>query len=338
MIRRAWEIVAPGRGRVVQEELGEPAPDEVIVTSEAGAVSRGSEALVFAGASADEAGAADGIAALQGTGTYPRRYGYTLVGRVAQVGADLDRSDWHQRRVFVFHPHADACRVAARDTVPVPDGVPADRATLYPNLETALTLVWDLAPLPGERVVVFGLGLVGLLTALLLAHSGVRPDVVEPDAARRESAAALLGSLGARVLAAPPTAVELGVAHAGYGGYDAAVEVTGNPAVLDQAIEAVGFAGRIVVGSWYGARRHPVDLGGRFHRARQSLIASQVSHIPAHLSARFDRARRSAAVWQLAHTLPLADLPRRDLQLDELAQVLAPDATALPQWLCVRYP
>lgn len=337
MIRRAWEIVAPGRGRVVQEELGEPAPDEVIVSSEAGAVSRGSEALVFAGASADEAGAADGIAALQGAGTYPRRYGYTLVGRVSRVGAALDRADWHQRRVFVFHPHADACRVAAGDTIPVPEEVSADRATLYPNLETALTLVWDLAPLPGERVVVFGLGLVGLLTALLLAHNGMQPDVVEPDAARRESAAALLGSLGVRVLAAP-AAPQLGVAHRGYGGYDAAVEVTGSPAVLDQAIGAVGFAGRIVVGSWYGARRHAVDLGGRFHRARQSLIASQVSHIPAQLSARFDRARRTALVWQLAQTLPLADLPRRDLQLEELNQVLAPDAAALPQWLCVRYP
>ena len=331
MIRRAWEIVAPGRGRVVREELGEPERGELIVTSEAGAVSRGSEALVFAGASADRHEVGDGIPALQGSGEYPRRYGYTLVGRVVQTGADLDPARWLGRRVFVFHPHADACRVDAERVIAVPDTIAPDHATLYPNLETALTIVWDLAPLPGERVAVFGLGLVGMLTTLLLARVGVQADVIEIDPARRAAVEALVGSVGARAQAAPDR-------HDG--GYDAAVEVTGQPRALDQAIAAVGFEGRVVVGSWYGARRHAVDLGGRFHRARLSLIASQVSHIPARLSARFDRDRRTATVWQLARTLPLADLPRRDLRLDELPEVLAPHGAAqvLPQWLCVRYP
>ena len=49
----------------------------------------------------------------------------------------------------------------------VPDGVPPEAALFLPQVETALNLVMDGAPLIGERVLVFGQGVVGLLTAAL---------------------------------------------------------------------------------------------------------------------------------------------------------------------------
>ena len=42
--------------------------------------------------------------------------------------------------------------------VPVPDGVPARRATLAANMETALNALWDGGAGPGDRIVVVGAG------------------------------------------------------------------------------------------------------------------------------------------------------------------------------------
>ncbi len=47
----------------------------------------------------------------------------------------------------------------------VPEAVPARRATLAANMETALNALWDAGAGPGDRIVVVGAGVVGLLVA-----------------------------------------------------------------------------------------------------------------------------------------------------------------------------
>ncbi len=90
---------------------------------------------------------------------FPVKYGYSA------VGATTDGT-----RVFVLHPHQDVFLAPAAMCIPVPDAVPTRRAVLAANMETALNLVWDAAPLAGERMLVIGAGVVGLLAASLLAR------------------------------------------------------------------------------------------------------------------------------------------------------------------------
>jgi threonine dehydrogenase-like Zn-dependent dehydrogenase len=68
---------------------------------------------------------------------------------------------------------------------------------------------------------------------------------------------------------------------------------------LDQAIAATGYHGRVVVGSWYGAQRADLDLGGHFHRARIRVISSQVSTLSPDLSGRWSKARRFDLAWEM---------------------------------------
>jgi threonine dehydrogenase-like Zn-dependent dehydrogenase len=84
----------------------------------------------------------------------------------------------------------------------------------------------------------------------------------------------------------------------GVDGADLTLELTGNPAALDVALAVTGREGRVVVGSFYGAKRAAVDLGGHFHRGRLSVTSSQVSHLAPALSARWDRARRRDVAWR----------------------------------------
>ena len=78
-------------------------------------------------------------------------------------------------------------------------------------------------------------------------------------------------------------------------GVDLAIEASGNPAALNQALDAVAFGGTIVVCSWYGTKPVPLMLGGAFHRRRLRIVSSQVSTIDAALQPRWTHA---AAHWR----------------------------------------
>ena len=72
---------------------------------------------------------------------------------------------------------------------PVPDGVPARRATLAANMETALNALWDGGAGPGDRIVVVGAGVVGLLVASLAARlPGAEVTLSTPTRAVRKLA------------------------------------------------------------------------------------------------------------------------------------------------------
>ncbi len=189
-VARALWIVAPGRAELRTETLRAPASGEMLFTTLASGISRGTEALVLAGRVPPSQHAAMRAPMMAGAFPFPVKYGYCAVA-AAPDGV----------RRFVLHPHQD--RFVAPDAVAirVPDAVPTARATLAANMETALNLVWDAAPLPGERVLVVGGGVLGLLAASLIARiPGTGVTVVDIDRTR----AALAAALGCRF--APPDA------------------------------------------------------------------------------------------------------------------------------------
>jgi threonine dehydrogenase-like Zn-dependent dehydrogenase len=168
----------------------------------------------------------------------------------------------------------------------------------------------------GEHVAVFGQGVVGLLTTALLARFPLASLVtVDPHPLRRR----LSSEMGARE-AVDPAALP----DAGERAFDLTYELSGRPNVLDQAIAVTRFHGRVVIGSWYGQRRAPLDLGGAFHRSRMQLVSSQVSTIDPALSGRWTPERRRAVTWGL-----LADLRPARLVTQRFGLAAAADAYAL---------
>jgi threonine dehydrogenase-like Zn-dependent dehydrogenase len=101
---------------------------------------------------------------------------------------------------------------------------------------------------------------------------------------------------------------------------DVAFELSGAPAALDTAIAATGFGGRVVIGSWYGAKPVTVDLGGRFHRSRIQLIASQVSTLTPSLAARWDKRRRLDVAWRMLADIRPSRLITHRLAFNDIAE------------------
>lgn len=268
---RAFWVFAPGMGDIRTEPLPEPAADETRVRCLASGVSRGTEALVFAGRVPVSQYAAMRAPLMGGEFPFPVKYGYCAVGIVPDGG-----------RVFVLHPHQDVFNAPISMCVPVPDAVPDRRAVLAANMETAVNIVWDAAPLAGERIMVIGAGVVGLLTASLLARiPGAVVTVVDTDSSR--------ASLAGR-FAVPEDAP---------GDQELIVHASASEAGLRLALDRAAFEGRIVEASWYGDRAPSVPLGEAFHARRLRLIASQVGAVAPAMRGRRTYGQRLALALDL---------------------------------------
>src|SRR5262249_5606390 len=132
------------------------------------ALSAGTELLVYRGQVPSEMALDLTISTLAGPAHYPLRYGYACVGRVIERGAGVG-AEWQGRLVFAFQPHASHFISPLDELWVVPDAITSEQAVLLPHIETAINFVMDGAPLIGERVIVLGQGVVGLLTTILLA-------------------------------------------------------------------------------------------------------------------------------------------------------------------------
>ena len=276
----AYWVEGPGHGALRRQPLRAAEDGEVEVVTRCSGVSCGTERLVGRGRVPATVAAAMACQGMQGTFALPVSYGYSLVGEVAATG----------ERVFTMHPHHDRAVVAHERLVPLPDAVPAHRATLLPNLETALNAAWDAELRAGERVVVLGGGAVGLLLTFVLARCHDGPvTLVEATAERRAFAARLpwLDEVVAPDAVAPERAA-------------VAFHTTASGAGLSLAIDAVAFEGRVIELSWYGDEAVQLHLGGSFHHGRKRILGSQVAAIaPSHRAE--GRAARTAAVLDLLH-------------------------------------
>lgn len=292
-------FTAPYQLAVVQESVPSPAPEQVLVQTHLSAISAGTELLFYRGQVPESMSIDATIGALAGAVQYPLRYGYTLVGTVIAIGA-LVESTWLGRRIFAFQPHTSHFLATPAELIPIPDDVTLEQALLLPTMETAVNFVQDGAPVLGERVVVLGQGVVGLVTTQLLAQFPLASLLTVDHFPLRQERSR---QVGAHQTYGELTAAQLADIDA-----DLVYELTGNPVALNTALALTGFDGRIVIGSWYGQKRAAIDLGGHFHRSRIRLISSQVSTIAPHYQGRWTKARRFAVAWQLLRTLDPARL------------------------------
>jgi 2-desacetyl-2-hydroxyethyl bacteriochlorophyllide A dehydrogenase len=312
MKARAVDFVAPRRVELREVEVPDPPEGHVLVATEWSGISSGTELLAYRGEVDPDLPLDETLGALAGTFTYPFRYGYSAVGRVARPAAPFQEG----QRVFAFHPHQDLFVADAREVVPVDDLDPR-ASTLYPMVETALQVCLDAAPRLGETVVVVGLGAVGILVAALLARTGAVVLGSEPEPARRAAAAAF------GVRAVDPDEVQEVVAAETSQGADLVVEASGNPGALASTLGVLAHEGTALVCSWYGTKPVPLPLGAAFHRRRLALRSTQVSTLPAALTARWDRRRRTELAWRLARELPLSALATHAFPFERAAEAYA---------------
>ncbi len=304
-VARAVWYARKGAVELRAAPLPRPQPDEAVVRTLFSGISRGTERLVFNGEVGRSEWERMRCPNQEGAFPFPVKYGYCATG-VVEVGP----GELIGRTVFCLHPHQDHFNAAVASLVPVPDSVPARRATLTANMETALNALWDSGAGPGDRIVVVGAGVVGLLVAALAARlPGADVTSVDVDETRR-SIALSLGAKFAQPQEAP-------------GDADIVFHASAAAAGLDTAIRCVGFEGTIVEMSWYGDKPVQVGLGGAFHSRRLKLVSSQVGHVSAGHRPRWTHRRRvETAVGLLAEIPALDALVAEEIAFEDAAREL----------------
>ena len=309
---------APGRAAIRTEPLAPPADGEVRVRTLHTGVSRGTEGLVFRGDVPLSEYARMRAPFQAGEFPGPVKYGYASVGVVEAGPAALQG-----RTVFCLYPHQTHYVVPATAVHPLPDGVPAARAVLAANMETAVNALWDAAPRVGDHIAVVGGGVVGLLVAWLASRiAGCAVELVDTRAER----AAVAAQLGLR-FALPGAATR---------DADLVVHASGHPAGLVTALGLAAFEATVIELSWYGQRAVSLPLGEAFHARRLTLRSSQVGHVATAQRSRWTHDRRMALALSLLAEPALDALVTDHAPFDALPAVLARLAAGEPDTLCQR--
>ncbi|MCK7615549.1 zinc-dependent alcohol dehydrogenase [Roseibium sediminicola] len=313
---RALWYTGPEQCGLEQAAVAGVKAGEVLVRSLFSGISRGTEGLVFRGEVPMSEWQRMRAPFQAGDFPFPVKYGYANVGEVLEGDPGLAG-----RIVFSLYPHQSVFTLPSDACVPLPDGVPAERAVLAANMETALNALWDGKPSPGDHICVVGGGVVGLLTAYVAGRlPGSKVTLVDRYPGRSAVAEAL--GLGFALPEDAPRDQDL-VFHA-----------SATSAGLATALQCAGDGTSVVEMSWYGANEVQVPLGADFHCRRLKLVSSQVGTIPVERQARWSYRRRLETAMTLlcdpaldrliSHRLPFADLPQRLPEvLNKASDVLA---------------
>ncbi len=237
---QALWYTAPGRVELRSRPLDLPRPGDALVKTLFTGISRGTERLVLSGAVGASEWSRMQAPMQEGSFPFPVKYGYCAVGQV-EMGPEALRG----HTVFALSPHQDWIVTAPERLTVVPDNVPARRATLAANMETALNALWDSGAGPADRIVVVGAGVVGLLVGYLAARlPGAEVTVVDIDPRAPRDRRKPRLPLRRAGNAAPS-------------GADVVFHTSVSAAGLNLAIDCAGFEATVVELSWYGDRDVP---------------------------------------------------------------------------------
>ena len=310
-----------GRAELRPAPLPPPGFGEARVRTLWSALSRGTERLVFEGRISMFENERMRAPMQDGDFPFPVKYGYSAVGMVEEGPDDLAG-----RTVFALHPHQDGFVAPADCLVPVPVDVPDRRAALAANMETALNALWDSGAGPGDRIVIVGSGVVGLLVGYLAARlPGADVTMVDIDPSR----SAVASDWGC-AFQKPLDAIDEA---------DVVFHSSATAPGLACALACAGTEATIVEMSWYGDAPVTAPLGLDFHSRRLKLISSQVGQVAPSRRPRWSHRRRlEKALALLADEkldrLITEEVPFKDLP-GALPRLLAPGAPGLAT--VVRY-
>jgi threonine dehydrogenase-like Zn-dependent dehydrogenase len=292
---------APGQVERRQVEL--PAAGDVTLEALYSGISRGTETLVLHGRVPRSEYLRMRCPLQEGDFPFPVKYGYALVGRIVDGPAELVGET-----AFVLHPHQRTARVPLSFVRPLPKDLPPKRACLAANMETALNVTWDAQLAPGQKILVVGGGVLGLLTAAVAAAIPDTKVTVVDLLATRAGAAQRMGASFALPAAAPTN-------------QDVVIHTSATEDGLLRALECAAFEAKIVEASWYGERKVALPLGAAFHAQRLQIISSQVGSVaPSHRGSvtHAERMSRALALLQddkfdtlVTGEVPFDEAPKR---------------------------
>lgn len=202
---------------------------------------------------------------------FPKRLGNMFVGEVTEVGAEVSTIRVGDR-IFGHASVRETHTLSAARVARVPDGVSWQSLMATDPAGVALCGVRDAHIRIGDRVAVFGLGAIGLMTVQLARVAGARwVAAIDPIEKR-----CLIAEAYGADIALDPREADVGMALKRATeklGVDVAMETSGSSAAMTDALRATRYQGTVVSTAYYNAPMQNLHLTGEWHRNRISIIS-----------------------------------------------------------------
>lgn len=286
---RSLRLIAPQQLAWTSETLPPLGPHDLLLETQTGAISIGTELPHYQGTSRDTA-----------PPHYPQMTGYENVSIVRARGSAVTAPALGAR-VVATYGHRTHAVVSAAKLIAIPDDLSDEAAILLILSGDVVTGVKKLGIPPPESVLVTGAGAIGLLAVFVLRALGVQAiDLIEPCAERRELALAL----GARRAVAPESASTLDNSYA------SGIECSSRDAAFALLQAHLAPCGRICILA--DGNLEPLTLTPLFHQHQLSVVgSSDCPDYHAHAHWYFPLAQRHGTTLErlFGHRIGFADLP-----------------------------
>jgi 2-desacetyl-2-hydroxyethyl bacteriochlorophyllide A dehydrogenase len=297
------QFTEPGRVELVETESAPLTPGAVRIATWYSGISAGTELTAYRGTNPYLTSTWDATRRLFVPGepsfAYPvQGWGYSEVGQVVEVADDVTalrpgdvvHGIWGHRSDAVLPASALHGRVLPGDADPI-------LGTFARVASIALNAVLAADVRLGERVAIFGQGVIGLLATRLASLSGGRVYAVDTVPGRLSMAAAF-GAVQT-IDALLPGGAGAHIREVTGGGADSAIELSGSDRALHEAVRCVVEEGLVAASGFYQGGASNLRLGEEFHHNRVRIVASQISGVPVALGGRWDQPRLVRTVMEL---------------------------------------
>ncbi len=273
MLRHRIIFPEANKAALVEETISDvPAPDRVLIQTAYTTISPGTERANISGDPNVYGMSAPAV-------RFPRSCGYSSSGIVEKVGTAVTRVKPGDRVVGYWSTHSDYNLLPEKQVVRITDeeiGLREAAALFIGTFPLAAIRKTRLEM--GEACLIMGLGLLGQYAVRLARIAGAMPVIAaDPVKSRRQSALA-----GGADFAFDP--LEEGFAkrvkELTGGGVNAAIEVTGQGAGLDETLDCMARFGRVALLGCTRSKEFTIDYYRKVHCPGITLIGAHTNARP----------------------------------------------------------
>ena len=218
----------------------------------------------------------------EGDFNFPIKYGYINVGKIIDGPSSIVG-----KTIFSLSPHQTIFEISIKN-IHFIENKNIKKYLLTANMETAVNIFWDSQAIKKDKILIVGLGSVGLLTAYYFALKGYK-NLYVTDLNKNKKRIAKKLKLNFIDIAKVDN-------------FDCIVNTTSSYNVLNESFTKLNLDGKLIEASWYGNKIGKLNLGNEFHSKRLKIISSQVSNIPAHMKKKYNyKSRLKIAIDALSN-------------------------------------
>ena len=189
------------------------------------------------------------------------KYGYMNVGKVIEGS-----KAYKGKNVYTLFPHQTLYSLKESEVVEIPKLIPLKRCLLTANMETAINAMWDTLPSCGDKVLIIGAGVVGLLMGhVLKSIIGLEVLIIDSDSGKSKITKLFDLDFKKEI----PESYKANIIY----------ECSGNSSIINTLSKHVKDEATICILSWYGNSISKINFGEEFLSKRIKFIFSQVSKV-----------------------------------------------------------